>query len=401
MNARRPVLAFALLALLSASCTSGGKEEVGEKDLSAKIGAIEIGDVKVRLHEVGTIEPLVKVDVKSTLSGRIVELLVREGDVVTEGQPLATVEPDVNQAQDLANVRSGENRTRIALADARREYDNAKHLFDEGLGSQEARDRAEAAWRQAQEDARAASERVAIAVDSGIPLRGQLRPTQRITVKSPMAGVVIGRPVEIGETITSGVSSFNAGSILFTVADLGEMIIKVDVNEVDIGKIHEQQDVEITLDAFPFRTFGGRITFISPAAKSVEKVKVFPIEVVPTEQRPEFRPGMTANVTIQGEARSGVLTAPTESVFERDGLEVAFVLKPDFATRIPEKDRKGHGGRGSPSVIDISTYWKDLFEMRPVKIGLAAVDRVEIREGLKAGDKVALDDPARPPAEED
>jgi HlyD family secretion protein len=406
---RRTALVVVSLVILAAAGgvawwrKSHEPQPLTEGALSVKVAPAETGDVKVRLDEVGTIEPIVKVDVKSTLSGKVVDLLVREGETVELGQPLAHVEPDVNQAQDLASVRSAERRTTITVADARREYENAKRLADEGIGSREEMKRREAAWLQAQEDARSAGERVAIAVESGIPLRGDIRPTQRILVTSPMRGVVIARPVEIGETITSGVSSFNAGSVLFTIADLKTMIVKVDVNEVDIGKVRAGQPVGITVDAFPFQRFGGKVTFISPAAKAVEKVKVFPIEVSPDEQRAEFRPGMTANVTIEGETRTGVLTAPTESVFRRDDREVVFVLKPDFAQHVSKEAREGGGRRrGGPSrKVDVSPFWKDLFEMRAVKVGLAAVDRVEVLDGLKAGDKVALDDPARPPAEEE
>lgn len=390
----RCLLLLAPLALLPA-CRKPA--EVTERSLSVKVAPAETGDVAVRLDEVGTIEPVVKVDVKSTLSGKVVDLLVREGDAVTRGQVLAYMEPDVNQAQDLASVRSQERRFDIAEADARRRYENAKRLFEEGLGPREDADRAEADWRQAQEDARAAGERVGIAVEAGIPLRGRITPTQRFEVTSPMSGIVIQRPVEVGETITSGVSSFNAGTILFTVADLSAMIIKVDVNEVDIGRIAVRQPVTIRLDAFPFQRFAGVVTFLSPAARTVEKVKVFSVEIRPDEQRPEFRPGMTANVTIEGDKKQGVLTVPTESVFSRDDAQVVFVLKPDFATLVPEAERKSaKGGR-----IDVSPFWKELFETRPIQVGLASSDRVEVLGGLKAGEKVALDDPARPPAEED
>lgn len=393
---RRVLLPCAVV--LSAACS---KPLVpSERNLSVKVGPAESGDVSVRLDEVGTIEPVVKVDVKSTLSGKVVELLVREGETVSKGQVLARVEPDVNQAQDLANVRSQERRQNITELDARRRYENAKRLYDEGLGPKEDADRAEAAWRQAEEDARAAGERVAIAVDSGIPLRGAVRPTQRFEVTSPMSGVVIARPVEIGETITSGVSSFNAGNVMFTVADLSSMLIKVDVNEVDIGRVHVGQPVSIRLDAFPFERFEGKVTFISPAATATEKVKVFRVEITPAAQREEFRPGMTANVTVQGEKKTGVLTVPAESVFTRDDQQVVFVLRPDFATRVPAEELKDAAGRRPPR-IDVSTAWKEIFEQRPVTVGLASSDRVEITSGLQPGEKVALDDPARPPAEDE
>ena len=94
-----------------------------------------------------------------------------------------------------------------------------------------------------------------------------------------MNGVVITKGVELGETVTSGVSSFNAGTVLFTVADLKSLIIKVNLNEVDIAKVAVGQPVRITLDAYPQKVFNGKVRFVAPAAKLVEKIKVFPIEI--------------------------------------------------------------------------------------------------------------------------
>ncbi len=82
------------------------------------IGKVALADVQVEVLEVGTVEPEVKVDVKSALSGKVVELPVREGDVVKKGQLLAAIEPDVNQAQTLAGVRRGVNQAEIDFSDA-------------------------------------------------------------------------------------------------------------------------------------------------------------------------------------------------------------------------------------------------------------------------------------------
>jgi multidrug efflux pump subunit AcrA (membrane-fusion protein) len=84
-----------------------------------KTAKAEVGDVQVRVTEVGSVEPQVKVDVKSVLSGKVVELLVREGDRVKRGEVLARVEPDVNQARDLAQVKNAVKETEIALSEAK------------------------------------------------------------------------------------------------------------------------------------------------------------------------------------------------------------------------------------------------------------------------------------------
>ena len=92
-------------------------------------------------------------------------------------------------------------------------------------------------------------------------------------------GVVIKKGVEPGDTITSGVSSYNAGTAIVTVADLKSLIVRVNLNEVDIGKVQVGQPARVTLDAHPQQTFTGKVRFVAPAAELVEKIKVFRLEV--------------------------------------------------------------------------------------------------------------------------
>ncbi len=140
-----------------------------------------------------------------------------------------------------------------------------------------------------------------------------------------MDGVVIRRPVELGDTVMSGVSSFNSGTILMTVADVETMIIKAGINEVDIGKVRLEQPVKVTLDAYPKVKFAGTILRIAPAARLEEKVKVFDVEIAIDRQGAELRTGMTANVDIVGEKRAKVLTVPVEAIFKKDETEVVYV----------------------------------------------------------------------------
>ena len=97
---------------------------------------------------------------------------------------------------------------------------------------------------------KAAKQRYEIVEGHGIPIGGDAV-TQHARVTAPMSGVVITKGVELGETVTSGVSSFNAGTVLFTVADLKTLLIKVNLNEVGIGKVKVGQPVRITRDAYP------------------------------------------------------------------------------------------------------------------------------------------------------
>jgi HlyD family secretion protein len=393
------VLALAAASGFAAFRPKGQPAEEKDKIKTAKA---EVGDVQVRVTEVGSVEPDVKVDVKSVLSGKVVELLVREGDRVTRGQVLARVEPDVNQARDLAQVKNAVSESEIALSEARATYQRNRDLLGQGLLSAQAGLESETRFRQAKANYDAAMDKYRIVQESGVPIAAATAGiTQRLNVTSPMDGVVIRRPVELGDTVMSGVSSFNSGTVLMTVADVNTMIIEAGINEVDIGKVRLEQPVRVTLDAYPKVKFAGRILRIAPAARLEEKVKVFDVEIAIDRQGAELRTGMTANIDIVGEKRAKVLAVPVEAIFKKDESEVVYVRKPEAPKKAAEKGGLfgsvfAAGKKDAPAKLDPKEAWKEKFELREIETGLAAVDKVEIVKGLTAGTEVAVEDPTRP-----
>jgi HlyD family secretion protein len=375
------------------------KEDAKGKTKTAKA---EVADVQVRVSEVGSVEPQVKVDVKSVLSGKVVELLVREGDRVRRGQVLARVEPDVNQARDLAQVKNSVAETEIALAEAKATHDRNQGLLSQGLLSAQAGLESETRYRQAKATHNAAMDKYRIVQESGVPIAAvEAGITQRLNVTSPMDGVVIRRPVELGDTVMSGVSSFNAGTVLMTVADVETMIIKAGINEVDIGKVRLQQPVKVSLDAYPKVRFAGTIQRIAPAARLEEKVKVFDVEIAIDRQGNELRTGMTANIDVVGEKREKVLAVPVEAIFKKDETEVVYVKKAE-ATKPADKGGLfatvfAAGKKDAPpEKLDPKDAWKEKFELREIETGLASVDKVEVVKGLAVGTEIAVEDPTRP-----
>lgn len=366
---------------------------IASEDIDIRLGKSEIADVQVAVNEVGTIEPLVKVDVKSTLSGKVTDLLVREGDRVRRGQVLGRVEPDVNQAQTLSQVRSELNMADLKAKDARRDYELNQKLHEEGFLSDQLLKDFKLKLDTTSEDLEAARTRMRIVVESGVPLDQPISTTQRINVVSPMDGYVIRKNVEIGQTVTSGLSSFNEGTVLYTVADLGAMLIKASVNEVDIGRVRMGAPVVITVDAFPYRKFEGAVSHISPAAHLKEKIKVFDTEITLKEQVPDFRAGMTANIEVRGERVDKALSVPVEAIFKKEGKEVVYTLKTAFDE--PKAGEKAPRKTKSDK-YDVSGVWQRYFEERPVKVGLVSLERAQILDGIKEGLEIALENPTRP-----
>lgn len=392
-----------LLVAVGAFATRGN----GKKDLDSGVrtGKIETGDIQVKVTEVGNVEPEVKVDVKSPVSGKIVELMVRDGDVVQKGQMLARVEPDLNQAQSLSQTKSTLAEAEIAFDQARKDYEADQKLFLSGLMSANQSRSSETQFLRTKQEYQSAREKYSIVESQGIPISQASASSSNIT--APMSGVVLTRNVQVGETVTSGVSSFNAGTVLFSVADTSSMIIKAGINEIDIGKVHVGQTAKVTLDAFPKVAFNGRIDRIAPAVRVAEKIRAFDVEIRLDVQGMELRSGMTANIEILGEKKAAVLGAPVEGVFHKDDGDVVFVKKtltPEQTKAILEaraaKAKEDKGKEKKDKAEFDKDAWKDFFEKRVVETGLADNSRVEILKGLKVGEEIALEDPTLPKGDE-
>lgn len=359
--------------------------------LPVKIRKAEVSDIQVKVTEVGNVEPEVKVDVKSAVSGKVVAIFHRDGDTVKRGDVLARVEPDLNQAQSLADTKNSLSAARIRYEQAKRNYESDHSLFLQGLLATKQNRDSESEYLAAKQEFEKSREKYNIVEKSGIPINQSPESFQGSNVVAPMDGTVLTKNVEIGESITSGVSSFNAGTVLFTVADVSKMIVKAGVNEVDIGKIRVGMPVKVTLDAFPKVSFAGRVDRIAPAVRLDDKVRVFDVEVRLDAQGRELRSGMTANIEMVGERKNKVLAVPVESLFQRDEGEIVYVKKKLDAKAIAEANKK----KPKDGKLD-KDAWKQFFDKRVVMSGLSDNTRVEIARGLKAGEEIALEDPTLP-----
>jgi HlyD family secretion protein len=383
------IFAVAVIAAFVAM-KAGGKKDAPKSPV--KSGKAEIADVQVKVTEVGNVQPEVKVDVKSAVSGKVTTIFHRDGDSVHRGDVLARVEPDLNQAQSLAETKNALSSAQIRYEQTKKNYDQDHSLFTQGLLANKQNRDSESEYLAAKQQLEKAQEQYNLVEKSGIPIGQSPEKFEGSNVVAPMDGVVLTKNVEIGESITSGVSSFNAGTVLFTVADVSKMIVKAGVNEVDIGKIRVGMPVKVTLDAYPKISFQGRIDRIAPAVRIDDKVRVFDVEVRLDAQGRELRSGMTANIEVKGEKKEKVLTVPVESVFQRDDGEMVFVKKKVDPKQL-EADAKGQK-KGDKK--DDKDAWKKFFEKRTVVTGLADNARIEIVSGVKAGEEVALEDPTLP-----
>lgn len=361
MNLRREHSAFAVILAMSAinGCGAASRGEAGG-GFPFRLGVADRGAVRVTIEESGVVEPERQIVVKSPISGVVRHLHVREGASVRTGQLLATIVPDIAQANALAQLRSELNAAEIDVANLRREHERSQELAAQSLISDVDVEARRVAFEQAQNRLAAARERLRLIEESGVQATDR---TQSARIAAPSHGVVIVRGVEEGETVVGGTSAFGGGTELFTIADLSTLLINAAINEVDIGKVAAGDTVAITVDAFPGDTARGVVRLVPPAARQQERVRVFDVEIEVRDGHGILRPGMTANVRIAGPSRDDVVRVPVEAVFVVEGRPIVHKVAGGETTRTP------------------------------VSLGLSDLVFVEILDGLAAGDSVALEDP--------
>lgn len=344
---------------------ASGEPQPRENVAGNRTAPAEIGDISILLAEVGVIEPETMVLVKSKISGKITELHTREGRRVRKGALLATVEPDMAQARTVAMLKSSYGRAKVSLEKDKQDYNRdlelhrAGHISDEEL--QLSRDDYEIAKIEYQ----SALDQMRLAEEDGVSMDLEAEASELLDILAPASGTVIAVEIEEGEIVTSGAASYTSGTTLMTIADLDRMQIKAGVNEVDVGKIRHGQDVVVDVDAYPNAKFHGVIIHIAPAARDEQGVKVFDVEIDITDSDERLRPGMTANIEIQGDHREGVITIPIEAAFKKGGRYVVYVFD---------------GSEDEPVEREVET-------------GISSISSVEIVAGLEEGEIVALYDP--------
>jgi RND family efflux transporter MFP subunit len=361
MTPRLPsnVLLHPLVSVFVLACSQAGGESVGDGYPYA-VGEVGVGDIAVTVEETGVVEPERQVVVKSPISGIATRLEVREGDSVQAGQLMATLVPDIAQANALASLQSEIESARIAVQNLKREYERASGLEVGSAISESELEQYRTEYEQARNRLGTAEEQLRLMEQSGVRTEGR---TQSALIRAPVSGIVITKGVEEGEAVTGGTSVFGGGTELFTIADLSTLLIRAAVNEVDIGKVAEGDTVAISSDAFPGDTAFGVVRLVPPAARLDDRIRVFDVEIEVRDGAGILRPGMTANVSIAGPTREGVVRVPVEAVQYLEGEPVLYLL-----------------AEGGPRA-------------QPVKLGLSNLAFVEITEGVTAGDSIALEDP--------
>ncbi len=360
------------------------KRNAGEVDKKGNTVTVEYGGVLDRLTEIGTIELVRSVDVKSKISGKIKEILVEEGETVQAKQVLAIVEPDPNQALQLYGKRAAVERAKIEYLEKEKEMNRNRALFQKNLISRQELEKIENlfqlsfnAYNQAQLEQQILEMEMAEASSQASSDLDQQKITElddyRIT--APISGLVISREVEEGEMVVTGISSYMVGTTVFQIGDPSEMIVNSSISEVDVGRIKVGQDVKIVTDSYPEISYRGRVKSIAPVGKikQGETIVTFDAEIEILDPDEKLRQGMSCDIDIYVDRRENVLVLPAEAVFE--------VMAKDIE------------GEDTSEVDHVAAYkWNGTeYEEVKVEVGLESSNRVEILSGLAEGDVVSLE----------
>ncbi|HUQ48307.1 MAG TPA: efflux RND transporter periplasmic adaptor subunit [Gemmatimonadaceae bacterium] len=383
------LLAIVLIGGLSAmkgrnKATEVRMEQVEKRDLVASVTAS------------GQVQPHTKVDLASDITGRIVRLVVKEGDNVTKGQFLLEIDPSQYRASAeraaaaVASARSQAATATPTLTQARRNYARLLALKKENptLVSDEQVEQLKTQVDVAQAQLESARNGIAQASASLRDAQSQLGKT---SIFAPMTGKVTRLNVREGETAIMGTLNKDAATLL-TISDMSVLETKVKVDETDVSRITLGDSTVIQIDAFPDTTFVGRVSEISnsslkagasgstnPADQAINYEVTITLVNAPITTRPDF----SATAKIITDTRKNVLSIPIIALTVREDS-----VKQDSGgvTLAKAAPTKQVGKRDVEGVFVVGTDNKVKF--KPVKVGIAGEKYFEVVSGLKENEKI-------------
>jgi HlyD family secretion protein len=314
--------------------------------------------VETKTVATGSVEPRYEVLIKPQISGIISELLKEAGQMVKEGEILARIKVIPEMVQ-LNSAESRVNVAQITLQQVEETFKRDERLFEQGVVSKEDFNVSNANHLKAKEEYANAQNALEIIRD-GITRDSKVTSTTQI--RSTITGMILNVPVKVGNSVIQS-NNFNDGTTIASVADMNDMIFRGNVDETEIGRIHEGMPIKLTIGAMESRVFDATLEYVSP--KGVDKNGAIQFEIKAAVRIPGdafIRAGYSANAEIVLKRAEDVWTVP-ESTVEFHG-DSAFV-------QILKQEKP-----------------EQIFERHPVTTGLSDGIKIEIKEGLSADDKI-------------
>jgi HlyD family secretion protein len=361
------VLKLLVIVVVLAGAAGAIYAWVGSRDTDENGNTLieaEIGSITEKALAVGQIEPREQFQVKSKISGIVARCLVEVGDEVRAGDALFEIAPDPTP-QELLNVDHRVRSSEASFLKAKADYERGVELHEDGLMAKGDLD----ALRETFELARIARQQAFDNRDltrSGKVTGGDTE--VETIIRTSASGTVLSRAVNVGDPVVP-LTSYQPGTELANVADMGDLIFKGTVDEIDVGKIMVGMPCRIKVGALPDDIVIGQLSRIAPQAQKSEGATLFDVEIeLDPDQEVTLRAGYSANADVVIREKNDIVLLPERLVLFED--DETFVELP------------GEGPEAEPRKV-------------PVELGLSDGLNVEIVSGLSAGDQVVQ----RPPRE--
>ncbi len=368
----------------------------------------------------GKIQPQTEVKISSDVSGEIVELFVKEGDEVQQGQLLLKIKPDiylsnsdrveagVNSAKaNLANAKARLAQVKANFEQAKLNFNRSKDLFDQKAISKADFEQVQTAFLGAEAEVTATEQTVAASGFSVLSAEASLKEARenlnKTSIYAPMSGTVSKLNVEKGERVVGTIQM--SGTELLRIADLSVMEVIVDVNENDIVKVKRGDTALIEIDAYFDKEFRGVVSEIANSSNntgtqimSAETVTDFEVRIlilkdsytslIPSENPKfiPFRPGMSATVDIRTKTEKNILTVPIQAVTTRvDTGDIRNKIKNEQDSLINNELIQDKEPIELVFVLE-----NGIAKVKPVKTGIQDNEYIRIIEGLDGTERVII-----------
>ncbi|HVT05091.1 MAG TPA: efflux RND transporter periplasmic adaptor subunit [Thermoanaerobaculia bacterium] len=364
-----------LIVIVAAGYVAKGKDR---NVPSVTVDKVNRTDLISKVTANGKIQAKRKVDLSANVMGQIINLAVREGDLVHRNDFLL----QIDKAQLAASAAGAEQSVNALMQDreaarasaqeARSSYDRARRSFDNKLISQSELDKARAAVASAEASGSAIESRIQ---QGRAALMGARDTLSKTTIRSPMDGLVTRLPVEEGEVAVIGTMN-NAGTVLMTISDMSEVEAVMEVDETDVPTVRVGQKASVTVDAYPNQTFSGVVTEVgsSPVTKTgvsgTEAVN-FEVKIQLDHPPANIRPGFSVSAEINTGSRNGVVAIPIQALVVRE--------KPSGKPQGKPAEEEG-----------AYTFDRAANKVKfvPVKTGITGETAIEITSGLSPGAEI-------------
>jgi HlyD family secretion protein len=368
----------------------------GNKAVEVRIEAVQARDLVASVTASGQVRPQTKVDLSSDITGKIVKLAVKEGQMVTKGQFLLQI--DAQQAEAamqrseaaVASSRAQLTQAQANLLQSQNSYNRTAAI--KKTNPQLISDEQMEQLKTTVDVNKAMYESSRHSVDQALASQRDAKSLlDKTSIYAPMSGRVTRLVVENGETAIQGTLNKDAATLL-TIADMSVLETKVKVDETDVARIAVGDSAVIQIDAFPDTTFIGKVTKISNSAvksatssqPSADQAVDYEVTIQLVNTPPETRPDFSATAKIITDTRKQVLSIPIIALTVRENEALT---KGDTAVGLGKaRPKKEVGKKDVEGVFVVGKDNKVTF--RPVKVGIAGEKHFEVLSGLKAGDKI-------------